>query len=601
MGDLKQFLRIAIAASALSFGCSASSDDSASAEQNVNQAIAVSKKPLLQVGPWVAAPFNIEEPYANIIHASETRWSCGDLETAELYEGGYISRKTGLPLAKPSGCTLKTSVFFSVPHNSGLMPHWDGDWVVDCESDGRVELNLLYFPADNIKRRKPCRIEFTRDAENNVTPYHMAVEVKRLDAPMTALRMYRKENEAAVNSGKIYNPRFIAAVAEYDVIRTMDLQEANRSGIRSVSDLAGPDAAHWGNLSWQSGKNLKQPFRSMPISAVFALGVEADTALWVHAPIMLGSTIDIYDEAIYDADIGKWLKNISSAVTSEAKTAIASDEWDKYADAFVGALVASGYPTDRTLYVTVSNEVWNFAGQYNLTSRYAGALGEGLSAEIGGGDFRTGYGAAMARWKLALDAALSRAGRDQALIYVVEGQAAAAGTSDEALRAAKAWIEGQGEEWEAHSHSFGLSVASYWGSSHYSKAGVDPNDLAALEKWQLEGPPQHVATLAWILAQFRAHADVGRRYGVPLIGAYEGGSHFDRPDQMDRQKYREYVWGEYGGRINELVNEAIAEAFPGVILSNYVLAGPQGGQPWFEGPLGDKNPYNDSWRAYLRP
>ena len=87
------------------------------------------------------------------------------------------------------------------------MPHWDGDWVVDCESDGRVELNLLYFPADNIKRRKPCRIEFTRDAENNVTPYHMAVEVKRLDAPMTALRMYRKENEAAVNSGKIYNPR----------------------------------------------------------------------------------------------------------------------------------------------------------------------------------------------------------------------------------------------------------------------------------------------------------------------------------------------------------------------------------------------------------
>ena len=601
MCDLKLFFRLAMAAAVLSFGCSASSDETATTAQDADQQVQKSKKPLLQVGPWLAAPFNTEEPYINIIHASETRWSCGDMETAALYESGFISRKTGLPVDKPSGCTLTSSVYFTVPHNSGLMPHWDGDWVLECESEGRVEIDLLYFPAGNITRRRPCRIEFKRDAENNVTPYHMAIQVKRIEAPITALRMYRKENEAAVRAGKIYNPRFIEALSGYDIVRTMDLQEANRAGVRAVSELANPSVAHWGNITWLSEKNLKQPFRGMPLKAVFALGTEADTALWVHAPIMLGSTVDIYAPSIYDADIGKWLDNISSAAASEATSAIASDEWDKYADAFVAALVASGYPADRMLYVTVSNEVWNFAGHYNLTSRYAGALGNGLSADIGGGGVRTGYGAAMARWKLALDAALSRAGRDQALVYVVEGQAASPGTSQEALRAAKAWIEGEGEDWAAHADSFGLSVASYWGSQDFSKAGVNPDDLASLEKWQLDGPPHHIATLAWVLGQFRAHAAIGERYGVPFIGAYEGGSHFNKPTQMDREKYTEYVWGERGGRINRAVNAAIAEAFPGVILSNYALAGPQGGQPWFEGPLGAQNPYNDSWSEYLRP
>jgi len=92
----------------------------------------------------------------------------------------------------------------------------------------------------------------------------------------------------------------------------------------------------------------------------------------------------------------------------------------------------------------------------------------------------------------------------------------------------------------------------------------------------------------------------GAKFGVRLIGAYEGGSHLERPAFVDKDWYREFIWGEQGGRVNEAVNRAIAKAFPGFILSNYVLAGPMGGQPWFEGPYGADNPYEQSWEPFMR-
>jgi hypothetical protein len=63
--------------------------------------------------------------------------------------------------------------------------------------------------------------------------------------------------------------------------------------------------------------------------------------------------------------------------------------------------------------------------------------------------------------------------------------------------------------------------------------------------------------------------------------------------------YAGFVWGAEGGRVNYEVNRAIADAFPGFILSNYVLAGPPGGQPWFEGLYGADNPYERSWEPFL--
>ncbi len=577
-------------------GCSAQGEQESSASALGNGGLSEeSAAPQYQIGPWGPYTYNIEEPYINVFHASQTRWSCGELDTAALYAEGYLDRRTGLPTRLPSGCTLTTQVFFTVPANTGMMPEWDGEWILEFETaDGvcRAQIGLLYFPGDPTNKRGDCRIEFTRDAANGKTPYHMAIQVKRLPAPMTALRMFRAENAADVQSGKIWNPRFVDAVAGYDVIRTMDLQEANRATPRTLDEIASLDAAQWGNIAWQSGEYLDQPFLGPPLEAVFALGVEAGTALWVHAPITLGSSVDIFDLTIHDRDLGRWLDNITAEVKRDTPGALASAEWDRYAKAFTEALISSGYPADRPLYVTLANEVWNYAGQYNYTTRYAGGLGAAL-----GGDARTGYGTALAKFKLALDAALARAGREQALVYVVEGQAANPGTTSAALAGARSFLSQQGEAWEAHASDFGVSVASYWGAApdHLKRDRIDPNDLAALENWFINGPAHSISTLKWNLAQWRAHANEAAKFGVPFIGAYEGGSHFEKPAEMDEAAYEAFLWGEAGGRVNSAVNEALADAFPGAILSNYVLAGATGGQPWFEGPLGAENPYQASW------
>ncbi|WP_425408799.1 hypothetical protein [Hyphococcus sp.] len=576
-------------------GCSAqseSSDDAAIAPSTENSD---NKQPLYQVGPWSPAPFNIEEPYINIIYASDARWTSKNFDVPELYATGHLDSKIGLPSSLPDGETLTSRVFFSSPPKTDLITHWDGEWVLDWQTaDGNCNagIKLLYFPEKSITRTRKCRIEFTRDAQRKITPYHMAIQVHKLSSPLVSLRMYRAVNEDALQAGKIYNPAFLKAVSGYDIIRTMDMQKANRATIRSVDQLASSQAAHWGNVEWKSPKKIEQPFLGPPLKSVFALGVESGAALWVHAPITLGSPIGIFDMAIYDENAGQWLNNITDAITAEQKNIFESDEWENYAEKFVSALIDSGYPQDRALYVTVSNEVWNYAGQYNFTTRYAGALGNSL-----GGGTRTGYGAAMARLKLALDASLQKAGRTQNLIYVMEGQAGNVGTTRSALAGAKAYFESQNESWTSHAEAFGVSVASYWGANptHLKRDGVEPNDLQALEQWFLEGPANSISTLSWNLKQWRAHRVAAQKFGVKFIGAYEGGSHFEKPREMTEEHYLAFLWGEPGGRINSAVNEALAKEFPGTILSNYGLAGPLGGQPWFEGPLGAENPYNQSW------
>ena len=82
---------------------------------------------------------------------------------------------------------------------------------------------------------------------------------------------------------------------------------------------------------------------------------------------------------------------------------------------------------------------------------------------------------------------------------------------------------------------------------------------------------------------------------------YEGGSHLEKPAEMPREAYEAWHWGDAGGRINAAVNAAIVNAYPDVILSNYVLAGTKGGQPWFEGELGEQNnTMIDSWKPYQK-
>ncbi len=573
------------------------------------------QRPLIQVGPWYPSTSNIEEPYINIVHASRSRWNTDRFGLQELLDNGVIDKATGLPTRLPDGHWLTSEVYFT--GNDALQKmHWDGEWVLEWEGD--ADLWMLYMPDEMQWKASKNRLEFTRDFKRGKTPYHAAIQIRRLKGPLKGLRMYRKENEAALKAGKIFNPAFARQVARYDVVRTMDLQNANSNAVRSVDELPGPNAPFWGNGAWQNEGEINYPFRSAPLDAMVALAMETDTALWTTVPITLGNPVALFDPSVRREAIDQWAGTYRSKTRENIDAVMASPEWDRYADAFVAALEAKGYPEDRPLYVTIANEVWNFGGQYFMTTQYAIGVAEGLGRKLGINDanYRHGYGVVSARWKLALDAALARAERRQNIVYVIEGQAVWADTTGWALDGAKRWLESQGERWEDHAPAFGVSVASYWGAEeaygavsghHGHQAGghdLQPETIAAaLEDYLLNGKPGAKApgSRNAVVNDFREHARQGAKYGVRLIGAYEGGSHLERREPLSWDAYKAFIWGEEGARANRAVNDALAAEFPGIILSNYVLAGPPGGQPWFEGPLGADNPYARSWEPYLRP
>ncbi len=561
----------------------------------------------LQIGPWSPAAFNIEEPFINIIHASTVSWEGGGKNTRELYEEGFIDPNTGLPVRLPNGATLTSGVYFTAYDKT----YYDGDWVL--EWDGDADIGMLFINNRYQRRISKNRLEFTRNAVDGLTPAHAAIQVRRLKGPLKSLRLYRKENETALKSGKIYSPRFIDTVSRGDIIRTMDLQEANRVFIRRIEDVATMDEFFWNN-TLQQPKAFDFPHRSMPIEALFALAAEADTALWFHAPLELGAHLSFFDPSIRGGGVEEHASKYSTLAEENVSAILDSPEWDRYADQVVAALVKTGYPPDRTLYTTVSNEVWNFALRYHFTTRYAWGFGKGYAAASGRSNwsYREGYGVLLARWAEALDAALVRAGRTQPVIYVVEGQAANPDTTTRALKGMKAYVEDRERVWADFAPRLGVSVASYWGSRQSWKAVMGEDEWPAaiasdpvgaakrLADFYIGGPDHVIATKSWVLKKFSNHAFQAEQYGVKLIGAYEGGSHDERPRYINGDFYRNYLWGPEGARVNTAVNDALAEAYPGIILSNYATVGPPGGQPWFDGFYDENNDMQRSWAKYER-
>ena len=130
---------------------------------------------------------------------------------------------------------------------------------------------------------------------------------------------------------------------------------------------------------------------------------------------------------------------------------------------------------------------------------------------------------------------------------------------------------------------------------------ADPAAAAkARADYIIDGPADVVGTRNWVLRQFKRHKAQADRFGVALIGAYEGGSHDSKPANLPGDFYNAFLWGAEGARANQAVNDALVAAYPGIILSNYALAGPVGGQPWHDGPIGGDTHMQRSWEKYQR-
>ena len=555
---------------------------------------AVERAVQIQGGPWFLAKWNIEAAPANYFRAHDGGWFQGNPNKKVDLDESFVDPDTGYPHSLPRGSFVASKYYFG-------NPGFGGTWVLEAEGDAEIDAGLIR----NKYRVSAKRVEF--DIDNN-SKQSMFVRINRIgEGGLKSIRLFRKEDEARLNAGNHWSSRFIAEASKYDVIRTMDLQNTNTTFINTASDIAPTDFAVWGSSNGRKGKKS-----SLPLEPLFALGVEANNSIWFQAPIHLGFPYDWDDPGIINAPVNK--KSIGKMrflARKHYEEIIESDEWDKYADAVVSALEAVEYPEDRMIYISLGNEIWNYGSWgFARQSRYADGIGSGYVNKEDGQN-RVAYGVLSARLMMAFDGAFERAGRNQKRIHVVESQAANPWGSRKALEFAKSYIEKKGGQWSNYSPRLGVSVASYWGSRWTRQMPMedwqaliasDPEEAKRIRAdFILNGPANTVGTLPWILQKFKGHQKAARSFGVELIGAYEGGSHDSRPKEVSRRFYRSYLWGPVGAQLNESVNDAILEEFPGFILSNYALGGASGGGAWNDGAFDEDNAMKRSWAKYQRP
>ena len=395
----------------------------------------------------------------------------------------------------------------------------------------------------------------------------------------------------------------------------MDYQLTNGTFVNRADYVADMNMAHWGDENTgpynSTSPNLKA---TMPLEALFAMGVECDNEIWFQVPVHMGFPFDWKSPELLSFD-GSEFGQLERAAMQEFETVLQSDEWDKYADMAVKALDASGYPADRLLHISLGNEVWNYGGPgFLIQTIYARGIGRAFDGGTDRYQERVGYGVLFARMMTAFEDAFARAGRDQNVVYVMEAQAANAYQGRKSYVSAKAAIEEKfGRKWGTFSPKMGLSIASYWGSKWDKQmdeaswlAAIDADHDAAAKAradFLINGPANVTGTRAWVLKTWAQHEKFAAEFGVRVHGAYEGGNHDVRkPNYIPVDFYQKYAWGPEGARVNEAVNDALLAKYPDFILSNYVVAGNinAGGSPWADGPIGDPNPINQSWNKYKK-
>ena len=586
----------------------------------------------LQVGLNFTSQINMEWPFINLAKSNGAYWYAynrggGATLSPSLIRNGHIDLQTGLPNSLPANGSFAVLGNWFVGVNKHPQ-YYAGEYAIEWEGGARVSVNGQ--PASLVETRSPNRTEFTFTEQTIGTRALLFSNLTQ--GGLKDLKVFRTEHEELLDRGEIWNPDFLDLLSDYHVIRTMDMQCTNNSPVRSFDDLATMQSAHWGGChrsQWPA-----PPFYSIPYEALFNLGVKTGAEMWVHVPIEIGSLKHhshpdfakdgLTPETRFYEDADKF----RAFVRENAVATLESPEWDKFADEFLERLIASGYPSDRPLYTELGNEVWNFASGFIFSTYYAFGIGEGL-ADAGilsrAPDPRYGYGALTARWALAMEAAMARRGVNYNIVYVSGSHTALAVRTRWALESMRDYFNHKGVNPGPYFERTGVALTTYSGAlssfeddyiGQLSKESLvpaweaeiarDPEGAKrAVREHIVNGPQTSLATRDWILWKWRQHREEAAKFGVKVIGAYEGGSHLEPPRELlasptFTEWWHDYHWGEYGADVMRQINDAVLAEFPDAILSNFLSVGSVGENPWVDGHYADETAVTRMWREFGR-
>lgn len=509
--------------------------------------------------------------------------------------------------------------------------------VIEWDGDGDVGIGICQGDAT---RPGPRRIDFVPAPTERARCYLNVTRINAAD-PARNFRVYYKSNEARVRAGEVFSPQFLALARRYKVLRFMDWMQTSSNPARLASQIKSDAAVRLSNAPSEFESETGDA--SMGLYGVsprlqFRLGREADAAVWTNIPPFLGA--DAEGVRLLFAKTPPAGVDVKAAAKARARATfrqqIASAEWDRYADRLVAAMIAENYPVNRTVYIELGNEIWNFAYSFNLASNWYTWIGDALYGRDW--EFRKAYGYMSGRVAEAISAALSRAGRSgQRWTLVIAGFAVNPDTTTQALIGYRQYFTDKGVDPASWLARAGVSVASYYGD------GFDPTrsafaPLAARLGVRDRTDAYKQAVLAEIkrdpmaaarkvaddivnrlipkAARDRSeHAAIARRNGATFIGDYEGGDHengldYDGdvfakdPDYQAMMK--EIRYGAEGERITRAWLEAMKTSEPDAMIANYfgpsTAARPGGyGNPWEDGYYGEPDGRSRALDAVLRP
>lgn len=603
----------------MAFAPSVQTEDTA---QTPEQSQPTERPYLLQIGPHYLSTYTMEEPLLNLAKLWKGEWtlatdSSGELSAAQLREANLIDPETGMPRAIPDdGQSYRGPVLFSAAR--AAPGFYAGNYVAEWE--GSAFGFVQGQPRDLMTRVGANKITFAIRRDQTHPRWLRFSRVKK--DGLTDFKVYRNEYRKLIKQGKIWNPRHLKNLRQYDIVRTMDYQSIIASPVTSFDMVARLDDPAWSSdlqTSWPA-----PPRYGAPYEIFFDLAKEANIALWLHAPPMIGAPFHLSDPAYRDDEKDDRVSRdkVLAVARAHGEAILASPKWEEFAGAVIDRAVAYDYPADRPLYFEVGNEIWNTLGEFGLHTFYADGIGKSINPKWGS---RHGYGVLSARWALAFERELAKRNRKQNITYVLAGQTVAAYTSETAITGFQHYLRGNERARDIISKT-GISVTNYHSCTEpFIKARF--GDLyipAAFEKMTeavqqdgeglsqdlhdfcVNGPANKIMTKNMVLRMWRQHNKVAERAGMQFIGGYEGGSH-DTPHQriydtrLLHDWWKEFHWGPLGADVNRQVNLALIDAFPGAIISNYGGMSAIGGQPWFDGHYSQDTKMLEMWREFARP
>ena len=278
----------------------------------------VEGRSIMQLGLGPAKVWNAEAAALDLTKIDKSRWTTDNFGTSELIDEGVLDPVSLLPVKMPANGDAIFGPMIRERVASDDPQYFAGTYVIEWQGDADISFR---FREDEQVRISANRVEWTAGPDDERSS---RVIVNRVGpGGITALRIFRKEHEALLNAGEIWNPDFIEHIGRYHVIRSMDLQGVNDGFMPRVDILATKDSPFWGeNNYFGADRRLKRGF---PLELLFDLAVKSDTALHMQIPPGLGAPTSMDFEEVTATGA-----TIRAAAKENAAEIFASDEHRKY-------------------------------------------------------------------------------------------------------------------------------------------------------------------------------------------------------------------------------------------------------------------------------